>query len=62
MDHLFRSLQHFLEGQSFSDMDEVEEALTEFFDSKSEKFFRDGIDSLPERWEQCVMSEGAYFE
>src|SRR3954469_19479672 len=26
--HLFGSLQHFLEEQSFSDMDEVEEALT----------------------------------
>jgi len=58
--HLFRSLQNHLDGKSFNSQEDVQTAVTLFFDSKSEEFFRRGIHILPERWLAVINNEGKY--
>jgi histone-lysine N-methyltransferase SETMAR len=58
--HLFRSLQSFLNGQRYCNYDEVKNALSSFFASKSDKFYSEGILQLPKRWEQIVDNDGEY--
>ena len=41
--HLFRSLEHFLRGKRFTKDEDVQTALSEFFDQKSPAFYRRGI-------------------
>lgn len=60
--HLFRSMQHGLSGQHFPEHEDVRKWLVEWFDTKGEKFFKDGIRQLPEKWRLCVASDGAYFD
>ena len=60
--HLFRSLQHFLSGQRFQQIQDIEKFLKEFIESKPESFFYDGIHSLPEKWLKVIESQGKYFD
>lgn len=60
--HLFASMGHALKDQHFKTSEDVENWLTEWFASKDEQFFKNGIHKLPERWSKCVESEGNYFE
>ncbi|XP_076177098.1 histone-lysine N-methyltransferase SETMAR-like [Ptiloglossa arizonensis] len=50
--HLFRSMQHFLSGQNFNNSEDVKSALNEYFDSKSQKFFENGIRKSTDRWKK----------
>lgn len=47
--HLFRSLSNTLQGENFTDEDEIKKWLENFFASKPAHFYKDGIHSLPER-------------
>ena len=58
--HLFRSLQHFLSGQSFGDINAVRTALSQYFDSKTASFYEEGIKDLPRRWGIVVDNDGEY--
>jgi histone-lysine N-methyltransferase SETMAR len=58
--HLFRSLQHFLDGQDFEDKSAVKKALEEFFESKPKSFYRAGIEALPQRWSTIIDNGGHY--
>lgn len=60
--HLFRSMEHFLRGKKFRNVDEIEENLQNFFDSKRREFYRSGIYMLPDMWLNCIDSEGDYFD
>jgi len=60
--HLFQSIAHALSEQHFKTYEEVENWVSEWFASKQEKFYWDGIHKLPERWGKCVASDGHYFE
>lgn len=60
--HLFASMGHALAEQHFASFENVEEWLDEWFAAKDEDFYWRGIHKLPERWEKCVISDGAYFE
>lgn len=60
--HLFRSMAHGLANQHFATFEAVEKWVTDFFASKPEQFYRDGIHQLPERWQRCIDSNGTYFE
>lgn len=58
--HLFRSMTHFLDGQTFEDESEVEIAVSDYFASLTPAFFERGILSLGERWRQVVANNGTY--
>lgn len=60
--HLFSSMRHALADQHFQNYEEVEKWVADWFASKNEKFYWDGIHMLPERCEKCVASDGQYFE
>lgn len=60
--HLFSSMSHALADQHFVNFGEVEKWVSDFFSSKPEQFYRQGIHALPERWEECILSNGNYFE
>lgn len=60
--HLFSSMGHALAEQHFNSYDDVRNWLDEWFASKERQFFWQGIHNLPDRWAQCVASEGHYFE
>ena len=60
--YLFRSLEHSLRETSFSDIEEVKNHLDNFFQSKPQSFFRDGIRQLPLKWQQVISNEGKYFD
>lgn len=58
--YLFRSLQNSLNGKNFSSLEDCQKHLEEFIDLKSEKFWKDGIFKLPDRWQNVVDLNGAY--
>ena len=58
--HLFLSLQNFLTGKKFKNEEDVERALVQFFASKDETFFKNGIYKLPPRWQQIINNNGNY--
>ena len=61
-DHLFSSMGHALAEQHFVSYEDVRKWLDEWFASKEKEFFWCGLHKLPKRWEECVASEGKYFE
>jgi transposase len=60
--HLFSSMGHALKEQHFKTSEELENWVSEWFSSKEEQFFGQGIHKLSERWSKCVESDGNYFE
>ena len=60
--HLFRSLQHFLAGKCFDDIDAVKNALLEYFDSKKPSFYQEGIENLVQRWTDVINNDGDYID
>jgi len=59
--HLFRSLEHWLNKKKFRNIEHLRRELTAFFASKNQEFWHRGIDLLPERWQECIDSNGEYF-
>lgn len=59
--HLFRSLENFLQGKSYSSEDDVKTDLLLFFRSKDSDFWKKGIMDLPSRWERVIANGGNYF-
>ena len=59
--HLFRSLEHFLNKKKFRNSGHLRRELTVFFESKDQAFWNRGIDLLPEKWQECIDSNGEYF-
>ncbi|KOX74514.1 Histone-lysine N-methyltransferase SETMAR, partial [Melipona quadrifasciata] len=47
--HLFRSLQHFLSGKKFENLDDVQNAISRYFAQKPINFYRSGIKNLHTR-------------
>ncbi|GFY11891.1 histone-lysine N-methyltransferase SETMAR [Trichonephila clavipes] len=58
--YLFRSLQNFLDGKTFTSNEEVKNHLNQFFASKDQKFYERGIMLLPERWQKVLDQNGQY--
>jgi len=48
---LFRSLQNSLNGVKLASKEACENHLKQFFDQKPQKFYRDGIMALPQKWQ-----------
>lgn len=60
--HLFRSLEHFLRGKLFKNVNEMRLSLTQFFDSKDRAFYRRGIYLLTDKWEDVIDVDGEYID
>ena len=60
--HLFASMGHALSEQHFTSYEDVQQWLHNWFASKEEQFFWQGVHKLPERWEKCIANDGQYFE
>ena len=58
--HLFRSLSNARRGVSFNCDAELRDWWDEFFESKSNNFYRKGIENLVECWEIVVDTNGEY--
>ena len=58
--HLLRSLSNVMRRVSFNSDAELRACLDEFFESKSNNFYRKGIENLVERWEKVVDTNGEY--
>jgi [histone H3]-lysine36 N-dimethyltransferase SETMAR len=58
--HLFRSLEHFLRGKTFTSEMELEANLWAFFESKPIEFYRRGIEQLAKRWNNVISNDGKY--
>ena len=60
--YLFKSLEHFLRGTRFTEIDQVEAALRDYFESKDQTFYKAGIESLAERWQKAIDNNATYFK
>lgn len=60
--HLFSSMAHALSQEHFNNYEDVKKWLDDWFASKCERFFWEGIHNLKGKWEKCISSDGAYFE
>ena len=58
--HLFRSLQHFLDGKRFITKDDEKTNIESFFSSQLEDLYSRGINSLPDRWNYVIKNNGTY--
>lgn len=60
--HFFRDLDNYLRDKKFSSQEAVQNAFTQFVQSRSSEFYRKGINDLPIRWQQCIDNNGNYFD
>jgi [histone H3]-lysine36 N-dimethyltransferase SETMAR len=58
--YLFRSMSHYLKDKSFSTREEIEMSLLDYFSSKSQDFYKNGIEKLIERWKTVIDTNGEY--
>ena len=59
--HLFLSLSNDLRDKKFINETDLKIYIQGFFDSKPQEFYARGIHELPERWQQVIDSNGAYY-
>ena len=57
---LFGDPTRALEGRAFNNRGMIEAALKQYFFSRPDGFYKDGIHKLPERWRHVVDNDGAY--
>jgi hypothetical protein len=59
---LFRALKKHLKGNIFIYDDEVQAAMTKWFQEEPEKFYSNGFGKLVQHWLCCVKREGDCME
>ena len=60
--HLFLNLKKFLRGNNFSSDDEAITTVEDYLTDLDLEFFCKGIQSLHDRWQRVVSSEGQYIQ
>lgn len=60
--YFFKHLQNYLHKKCFDNRAAAEKAFLAFVGSKNVDFYAKGINKLHSRWEECVKSEGCYFD
>ena len=58
--YLFRPLQNFLNGRTFTSNQDFKNLFNQFFTSTDQKFYVGGINLLPERWQKVLDQNGEY--
>jgi len=58
--HLFRSLQNSLNGVKLASKETYENQLKQFFNQKPQKFYRDEIMALPQKWQNIIENNGRW--
>lgn len=58
--HLFRSMSNQMRGITFANDEDLRKWLNNFFESRSDEFWRSGIDNLINRWEYVMNTDGEY--
>ncbi|CAK9825860.1 Mariner Mos1 transposase [Anthophora retusa] len=58
--YLFLSLKNSLRSKSFKSISEIKTHLDEYFASKLQQFWKEGIMRLPERWKKVIEQNGSY--
>ena len=59
--HLFSNLKKYLRGKSFGSNNEAITTVEDYLNDLDSNFFCHGIESLRDRWQRVVASEGHYF-
>uniref|UniRef100_A0A0N5BH16 Histone-lysine N-methyltransferase SETMAR n=1 Tax=Strongyloides papillosus TaxID=174720 RepID=A0A0N5BH16_STREA len=60
--HFFKHLDNFLTEKIFRNDEDIKTAFEVFIESRTPDFYANGINKLVSRWQQCVDSNGSYFE
>ncbi len=60
--YLFSNLKKFLGGKDFSRDDEIIDTVEDYLNNLDSEFFCKGIQSLRDRWQRVVASEGQYIQ
>ncbi|CAD5220532.1 unnamed protein product [Bursaphelenchus okinawaensis] len=60
--HLFKHLSSFLNGRIFKTPDDAKNAFKNFINSRNPEFYNRGIKKLVNRWQDCIDSDGNYFD
>ena len=58
--HLFRSMQHYLDGKNYKSYENINKGLNDYFNSKPMMFYERGIKMLPDRWRKVISNDGNY--
>ena len=60
--YLFRSMEHFLRGRQFNDVQYVKIGVQAFIDSKPKEQFSQELDELAKLWVQTIDHDSLYFK
>lgn len=60
--YLFGNLKSNLRGTHFESDESLKMAVTQWFESQTEDFYKTGITKLLHRWEKCIALGGDYIE
>lgn len=60
--HFFKHLSNFLNEKTFRNRTNVEDTVLEFINTRTLEFYRKGIRKLVTRWQNCIESNGSYFD
>ena len=60
--YLFSPLKNAVRGKNYENSVDIQKDIKDWYESKPAKFFSDGINQLPERWQKCLDRSGDYFQ
>lgn len=59
---LFADLKRMLAGKKFKSNDEVIAETEANFEAKPKSYYKNGIEKLENRWNQCIARDGNYVD
>ena len=59
---LFADLKRMLRGHRFGSNDELISETNAYFEGKENSFYKDGIERLEKRWNDCISLKGDYID
>ena len=60
--HFFKHLDNFLREKCFKNQEDAKNAFNDFIASRTSDFYSTGIKKLLSRWQNCIDSNGSYFD